>query len=175
MAGDFLENYTIVGEILRSHGIKGELKVRPETFDPSRFKSLKRVFLAHPSHKEVREFEITSVRGSDSLLIVKFNHINNPEDAKLYNQYLILIPDEERLPLDDGSFYISDLIDLDVKDKDHNVFGKVLDVLDYPANFVFEIKMDNKTILAPWIDDCILNINLDENHIIIDRDFLAEL
>ena len=168
---DWLEGYTVIGIIQKPHGVRGEMKVRPETFDPSRFKKLTQIYLGNPKSEEIRLENLESSRFHGETLLVRLESISTPEEVKLLQFQLLLIKEEDRLPMEEG-YYYSDLEDLKVLDQNGEEKGKVLEVLEYPANEALVLKIKGKKILAPWIDDCVLEIDLDEEFVKIDFDFL---
>ncbi len=169
---DWLEGYTVIGSIQKPHGVKGECKVRPDTFDPSRFKKLDQAFLANPKTEQIQTLKIESSRFSGETLLIKFEEFSTPEVISENRFNLILVKETDRLPIDDG-FYYSDLNNLVVKDLNDSIRGNILEVLEYPANEVIVIQTPSEKVLAPWIDDCVKEINLDAKFILIDFDFLG--
>jgi 16S rRNA processing protein RimM len=172
---DWLEGYTIIGEIQKPHGVRGDIKVRSETDDPSRFGKVNKLFLANPRTKHIKEVHLESFRVSGETLFLRLEEFNAPEPIAEHRFNLFCILDEERAPLEEGQFYLSDLEGLPVLDQNDEEIGTVLEVIEYPANDVFEIQTKTKKILAPWVDDCIIDISLEDNFLKIDTDFLGDM
>ena len=150
-----------VGAITSTHGIKGEVKVFPTTDDPNRFKILKNVIL--DTDKELIELEISGVKFFKQFVILKFKGINDINDIEKYKGKKLLVTRENAVELEEGEYFIADLIGLKVVTEEGNVLGELTDVLQTGANDVYEVKMDNgKEVLIPAIKDCILDVDLNE-------------
>ena len=160
-----MENLLRVGVIANTHGLKGEVKVFPTTDDPERFKMLKEVIL--DTGKEKLNLTVQSVRFFKNLVIVKFKEYNNINDIEKYKGKDLLVTRENAVPLEDGEYFIADLLNLDV---DTGVsLGFLYDVLQTGANDVYIVKNEEtkKEILLPAINECILDINTEEGRIIV--------
>ena len=150
-----------VGAITSTHGIKDEVKVFPTTDDPNRFKVLKEVIL--DTDKELIELEIASVKFFKQFVILKFKGINDINDIEKYKGKKLLVTRENAVELEEGEYFIADLIGLKVVTDDGSELGELTDVLQTGANDVYEVKMNNgKDVLIPAIKDCILNVDLNE-------------
>lgn len=150
-----------VGAITSTHGIKGEVKVFPTTDDPNRFKVLKNVIL--DTDKELIELEITGVKFFKQFVILKFKGINDINDIEKYKGKKLLVTRENAVELEEGEYFIADLIGLKVVTDEDEEFGELTDVLQTGANDVYEVKMINgKEVLIPAIKDCILDVNIKE-------------
>ena len=156
-----------VGVIANTHGLKGEVKVFPTTDDPKRFKTLKEVIL--DTGKEKRNLTVQSVRFFKNLVIVKFKEYNNINDIEKYKGKDLLVTRENAVPLEEGEYFIADLLNLDVYDDTGVRLGFLEDVLQTGANDVYIVKNEEtkKEILLPAIDECILDINIDEGRITV--------
>ena len=92
-------------------------------------------------------------------------------------------PKSERLPAPEGEYYLDDLEGFRVKLEDGRDIGEVLEVEELPTVNAFHVKFDAafqrefsaKTILAPWIDDCVLDVDEDGKSIIFSADYLKSL
>lgn len=150
-----------VGAITSTHGIKGEVKVFPTTDDPNRFKVLKNVIL--DTDKELIELEIAGVKFFKQFIILKFKGINDINDIEKYKGKKLLVTRENAVKLEEGEYFIADLIGLNVITDEDEELGELTDVLQTGANDVYEIKMQNgKEVLVPAIKDCILDVNIEE-------------
>ena len=159
-----MDNYFRVGVIANTHGIKGEVKVFPTTDDANRFKKLKQVYV--DLGREKVELEVAGCRFFKNLVIVKFKGIDDINDIEKYKGKDLLVSWENAVPLDEGEYYIADLIDLKVINEDNEEIGVLYDVMQTGANDVYVINMTNgKELLLPAIDDCVLDINLEEGYI----------
>ncbi len=149
-----------VGVIANTHGVKGEVKIFPTTDAPERFKKLKSVIL--DAKREKITLEIQSARFFKNLIIVKFKGIENINDIEKYKGCDLYVTRENATPLNEGEYYIADLIDMNVVDEDGKELGVLFDVMQTGANDVFVVKLNEseKELLLPNIPDCVLNVDL---------------
>ncbi|MCG6553319.1 MAG: ribosome maturation factor RimM [Candidatus Magnetominusculus sp. LBB02] len=93
-------------------------------------------------------------------VILKFDGIDTPEEAALYNNMTMEAEGVEMPPLEDGQYYIEDIIGLDVIAASGEALGKVSDVLSFPANDVYVMQYAERECLIPAIADVIKEINI---------------
>ncbi len=161
-----MEDLLRVGVIANTHGIRGEVKVFPTTDEKERFKDLKKVIL--DMGKEQKVLEIQSVRFFKNLVILKFKGIDNINDIEMYKGKDLLVTREDAVPLEEGEYFIADLLDLDVYSDEDEKIGVLYDVMQTGANDVYVVKTEEgKEILLPAIDECILDIDLEENRMTV--------
>lgn len=161
-----MQEYLEVGQIVNTNGLKGLLKVNPFTDDITRFERLKTIFIEHK--KELLEFEIESVRYQKKQVLLKLKGIDTIEEAEKYREDYLKINrnKEEKLPED--TYYIVDLIGLDVYTEDGEILGKLDDVFSTGSNDVYVVKnSEGKQILLPAISDVIKNIDLKQKKIVV--------
>ncbi len=161
-----MDNYLRVGVITTTHGVRGEVKVFPTTDDPGRFKYLKKVLL--DTGKEMLPFEIEGVKFFKQMVILKFKGIDNINDIEKYRGKDLMIPREEAVPLEEGEYFIFDLIDSVVLTEDGKELGVLSEILTTAANDVYVVKTSaGKEILIPSIKECILDVDVDNKKIIV--------
>ena len=159
-----MEDLLRVGVITSTHGIRGEVKVFPTTDDPARFKKLKDVLL--DTGKGMLALEVESARFFKNQVILKFKGIDNINDIEKYKSRDLLVTRENAVPLEEGEFFICDIIGSIVVEEDGSEFGTLTDVMETGANDVFVVETkDGKEVLLPCIPDCIRDINVEEKKI----------
>lgn len=161
-----MQEYLEVGQIVNTNGLKGLLKINPFTDDITRFERLKTILVEHK--KELLEFEIESVRYQKKQVLLKLKGIDTIEEAEKYREDYLKINrnKEEKLPED--TYYIVDLIGLDVYTENGELLGKLDDVFSTGSNDVYVVKnSEGKQILLPAISDVIKNIDLEQKKIVV--------
>lgn len=155
-----MEQFLQVGVISSMHGIRGEVKVFPTTDDPARFKKLKKVLLN--TGRERLELEIQSVRFFKQFVILKFRGIDNRNDIEKYKGKSLLVPREDAVPLEEGEYYVADLIGMEVFTPEGR-FGVLKDVMKTGANEVYIIDSDEHgEVLLPAIRQCIQDVDVEK-------------
>ncbi|WP_373898476.1 ribosome maturation factor RimM [Haloimpatiens sp. FM7315] len=152
--------YFKVGQIINTHGIQGEIKVNPLTDDINRFKNLKRVLL------DGQERAITSVKFQKDKVILKIEGINSMDDAMRCKGKYLEINRKDAVPLEENSYFISDLLNCKVFDTEGVEIGKMYDVIKTGNNDVYWIKGD-KEVLVPALKNVVVNVDMDNLKIII--------
>ena len=99
-----------VGVISSTHGLKGEVKVFPTTDDPARFRDLREVILE--AKRETRDLEVERVKFFKQFVIVKFKGLDRIEEVEGYKGAELWVTRENAVPLEEGEYYIADLIGL---------------------------------------------------------------
>ena len=157
-------DYFRVGVIANSHGVKGEVKVYPTTDDAARFKNLETIYL--DENGTYQELHIKSVKFVKNMVVLGFEEYNNMNDILGLKGMELYVDRENAIPLNEGEFYVADMVGADIVTDEGNHFGTLQDVLKTGANDVYVIKTDDgKEVLFPSIPECILRKDL-ENKVI---------
>lgn len=159
-----MEELFRVGVISNTHGIRGEVKVYPTTDNVRRFDDLKEVIL--DTGKEQLIIHVTSVKYFKNMVILKFKEFDNINDIIPYKGMDLLVTRENAIPLEEGEYYIADIIGSKVITDEDKILGTLTDVLQTGANDVYVVKTkDGKEVLLPSIEECILDRDI-ENKIV---------
>ena len=129
----------------------------PYTDSPELLAEFDRLFLGK-AHTEVI---IEHSRAFKNMVIAKIEGVNTPEEAdKLRNKLLYMHRDD--LELDEDTYFIQDLIGMEVRDADSGqVYGKIADVMQTGANDVYVVKGDDREYLVPAIGDVVVSTDID--------------
>jgi 16S rRNA processing protein RimM len=172
----YKEGYTAVAKLLKPFALKGYVKTQPLSFDFFRYKDLSEICLFNPHDGSELNLKIDHAYDKQDYWYLHFEMINSPEEIAKYRNWEIIVPDAERSPLPEGMYYFSDLVGLEaINDEGVKIGAKVLEARENPANDIILFRHKGKTIIAPWIEECIGEINLEENTIVLHTDFLADI
>ena len=160
-----MENLLQVGVITTTHGIRGEVKVFPTTDDPRRFEELPSILL--DTGKELCELEIQRVKYFKLFVILKFRDVDDINEIEPYKGKSLYVTRDMAVPLEENEYYIADLIGMDVFLEDGSLFGRIKDVLETGANDVYIVQTQEKEVLIPAIKDCILQVDVESNKMVI--------
>ncbi len=115
--------------LIRTQGRKGELLAEILTDFPERFAERTRLHLRKPgAASTVREVTLESHWLHKGRVVLKFAGIDSMNDAELLRGLEVVIPREQRAPLDEDAAYIDDLIDCVLVDRASGPVGKIIDV-----------------------------------------------
>lgn len=162
-----MQEYFEIGQIVNTYGIKGFLKVVPYTDDMRKFEKLKTIEINKKG--TLAKYEIEEVKYSKNTVLLKLKGIDDINEAEKYKNCYIRInrSDNEQLPED--TYYIVDLIGLEVVTVDGEFLGKVQDIFSTGSNDVYVVKDElGKQILLPAIESVIKEINLDAQKITVE-------
>ena len=161
-----MNDYLQIGKIVKTHGTKGEVKVIPLTDNIERFKNLQNIFIEKEGVLE--QFHILSYKNFKNNLIIKFESINNMDEAsKLMNKFLLIHRKHSVKP--EGSHFICDIIGCNVYLEDESCIGQVKDVIKTGSNDVYVVKdeMKSKEILVPALKSVVKKISIEERKIVV--------
>lgn len=161
-----MEKYLEIGQIVNTFGIKGQVKIVPFTDDITRYDELKEIYVEKKN--ELKLFQIEQVNYKKNMVILKLKGIETVEEAeKLRNCYLkIDRKDAKKLPKD--TYFIVDLLGLDVYTDEGKLLGKVDDIYNAGSSDIYVIKDElGKQILLPAIKDVLKEFDLENQKIIV--------
>jgi len=147
-----------VGTYVNTHGVRGEIKIYPHTDDINRFSDLKSLYMK--TKKEIFECKVSSVKYFKNMVIMKIKGIDNINDIERYKGSDLYVTREQAVPLEEGEYFLCDIIDAKVITDEDEEIGTVKDVLQTGANDVYIVKTpDNEEVLIPVIPSCVLDID----------------
>lgn len=154
-----MKQFLETGKITGTHGLKGEVRVQPWADSPEFLAEFDELYL----DKGAKKVEITAARVHKNMLIMKIKGVDSIEEAdRLRNKVLYMNRDD--VELDEDTYFVQDLIGLEVLDDDTGEhIGVLADVSETGANDVYHIKDDNgKETLIPAIPDVIKAVSPEE-------------
>ena len=161
-----MTKYLEIGQIVNTFGIKGMVKVKPFTDNIERFSNLEKIYIKNKSGQT--EYKIQEVKYHKNMVLIKFEGIENPEQADLLRNSYLIVDRETEEPLESGRYYIVDMIGLDVFTDDNEYLGKLEDIYNTGSNDIYVVKNElGKQVLLPAIEDVIKNIDMDNKKVIV--------
>lgn len=160
--------YITLGKIVKTFGIKGEVKVYSSShFSSARYKKGNKVTLFNEKTNERLEYTIYSYRKDGNMDIISFEELKNINLVEPYVNYLVQIK-KNSATLPRGYYHYSDLKACLVYDETKNIIGKVKEVEEFASYQTLRIERNNqKDILVPFVKAFILSVDLDNHSIII--------
>ena len=140
------------GEIVTTHGVKGEMKVLPWVDGPEILCEFDRVRIAG------REYNVQSCRIQKSCNLLKVEGIDTMEAAQALRGKTVELYRED---IDDEVIFAAELIGVEVF-CDGELLGKITDVLDYPGNSVYVVKGEHEYMI-PAVKQFVLSTDLEQN------------
>lgn len=161
-----MPNLLEIGQIVNSYGIKGFLKVVPFTDDVTRYDNLKTIYIER--NKKLQEMEIEEVKYHKNLVLLKLKGIDDINDTLQFKNCYIKIDRQDAVELPDDTYFIVDLIDMEVYTDDEKILGRIVDVFPTGSNDVYVVKDElGKQTLLPAIGDVIKNVDVPNKKMIV--------
>lgn len=151
-----------IGQIVNAVALKGEVKVYNYSDYKERYEEIDYVYV------EDKKTEIESVRYMKEMPIVKLKGANDRNAAEALKGKDLFIDETQLRELPEDTFYIRDLIGMDVKDTEGNKIGTLSDVIQNSAQDLYEVKLeDGKKTLIPAVGEFIVDISLEDKCITV--------
>ena len=161
-----MQQFLEIGQIVNTFGIKGMVKVKPFTDDITRFDRLKNIYIE--IHKNRKIYEIEEIKYHKNMVLIKLKGIDKVEDAELLRNAYLKVDRKDEPELEEGTYYIVDLLGLDVYSDDGKFLGNVDDIYNTGSNDIYVVKNEmGKTLLLPAISEVIKEINLENKKITV--------
>ena len=161
-----MQEYFEIGQIVNTFGVKGMVKVVPYTDDITRFNNLKDVYIIKKNKSE--KYDIEEVEYHKNMVLIKFKNINSIDEAEVLRNSILKVARKDAIPLEEGSYYIADLIGANVYTDEGKLIGVLQDIYNTGSNDIYVVKDElGKQTLLPAIKDVIKEISLEENKIIV--------
>ncbi|MCZ3375982.1 ribosome maturation factor RimM [Rhizobium sp. AG207R] len=161
-----LQNPVLMATIGAAQGLRGEVRARAYTSDPTALGDY-----GHLHSMDGRSFEVLEIREAKNVVIVRFRGINDRNAAEALNG-LELYVERDNLPddeLDDDEFFYTDLEGLEAVDDQGVGYGTVSGIYDFGAGDLLELKGPGKRpVLIPFSEAAVLEIDLEGGKILID-------
>ena len=162
-----MQEYFEIGQIVNTSGLKGLVKVNLFTDDITKIEEFDKVIIE--KNKKQQEYEIEEVKYQKNQALIKFKGIDNIDEAeKLRNSYIKIHRDDEpELPED--TYYIVDLIGLEVFSDEGNKLGVLKEVYPIPSgeHDIYVVDTGEKEMLLPAIGEVVVSIDIPNKKMIV--------
>ena len=162
--------FLVVGQVVGAHGVGGELKVQVLSEDPHRFGRMEQVYIGlEEDEPEPRVLERFRLHKGNALL--KLAGCDDRDTAALLRGYLLQVPIEDAIPLEEGEYYEYQILGLKVWTVSGEHLGKVVEVLVTGANDVYVVHgtyPGHGEILIPALESVVLEIDLEAARMVVD-------
>lgn len=157
-----------IGEIVGSHGVRGEVKIYPLTDYPQRFQELDAVKVRKDG--QLRTLHVSSIRRHKNIYVAVFREIADRNQADALRNWELVVDYQEAVPLPQGHYYDYQLENLEIIDLGTNTpLGKLREVMHLPANAVYRMERpDGKSVLIPALKQIVKEVDLEGRRMYID-------
>lgn len=159
----------VVGKVAKPQGIHGEVKVHCYVDAPQGLARLAQVYIGGVSYRILR----VRVAGQDAILLLE--GIVDRNAAELLRDAEVLVDRADADGLKRGDYFISDLVGLAVVDNEGARWGSIVDVLQYGAADIFDIRLGKRQFLVPFLKRLVLHIDLQQGQMTVDAQVWREV
>lgn len=145
------EDWLEIGTIVSPQGLKGELRVYPNSDFPERFEQPGQRWLQRPGETEPQPIELLGGRyiPGKELYVVRLAGVENRNQAEVLRGCRLLVPESDRPELGEDEYHVRDLLDLEVFNQlTGEAIGVVVDVIR-AGNTILEVKLNQQPAPAP--------------------------
>lgn len=160
-----MKDYIKVGKIVNTHGVKGCVKCISLTDDLERFDNLEYIY----TEKDDVKRKIENVWYSKGMVYLTLENISDMSAAESFKDSYISILESQLRKLPKDTYYLFDLLGVDVFTTDGEFVGKINDIFQTGANDVYEVKNKNKSYLIPAVKDFVKEVNIQEKKMVIEN------
>lgn len=171
-----------IGRIVAPQGLRGEVRVYPNSDFPERFEQPGDRWLRYPGATEPEPIRLVSGRflSGKGLYVVQFEGIRDRTQAEALRDCQILVPEGDRPALEEDEFHVLDLLGLKVIDQaTQTPIGVVVDVIA-AGNDLLEVQLNSVTaespetagskrksanVLIPFVRAIVPVVDLEQRHI----------
>lgn len=145
-----MSDWVVLAYVRRARGLRGEVVVSSTGSEPERFQPglVLHAFLPGGAERGTLEVERAWLHQRD--LVLKFVGLESRNDAESLRGVELRIPEQERPPLPEGEYYLSDLIGCRMETVDGRLVGEVIEWRDYGAAPLLVVQSGEREILVPF-------------------------
>jgi 16S rRNA processing protein RimM len=148
--------YLEAGQIVGTHGVRGEVRVQPWCDSPQQFATFKKLYWDNQGKQPVK----VKARPHKNIALALLEGVDTVEAAQVLRGKMLYV-DRKDLKLPKGHYLVQDLIGITVVDADTGeTYGTLTDVSQTGANAVYHMQTEKGEVLIPAIPDVIIEINL---------------
>jgi 16S rRNA processing protein RimM len=153
--------YLLLGEILRPHGVRGEIRVRVLTEYPERLPKMSQVYIGNsPEASANRPVAIERARVQQGYALIKLSGIDTRDQAELLRGQFLMVATQDAVPLEDDEIYLYELIDMTVVTEAGDALGRLMEVIETGANDVYVINSPAYgEVLIPATPEVVLSVD----------------
>jgi 16S rRNA processing protein RimM len=161
------EEYITIGKIVNTQGNKGCVRVLPLTDFPERFYKMEQVIVFSGAKRS--KYQIERAYPHKKYIILKFKKVNEMNTAANLKGALLQVTKNQLVSLPPDTFYVFELINLEVYTTGGEYLGKVQDVLKTGANdvYVVEAQNINRSILIPALKQVVKEVDLKNKRLVV--------
>lgn len=158
--------YFEIGQISNTHGLKGEMKVRPFTEKNEDYAKLENILVDF--NGTLKEYTVESVRYQKDVVLMKLKGVDDIEEAEKLKGHYIKIPRDSAKKINEDEYFIADLLGCEVY-QDETLLGVLDDVFTAGGSDVYVVKRKGKQdLLLPAISSVVKKVDVVNQKIFVE-------
>lgn len=175
------DRLVVIGWIVGTHGVRGEVRVKPCNGSPDRFSGISRVFLGPEDPgaelgpavtvggEGCRAVTLESARPHRGMALLKVEGVVDVDAALALRGMCLYLPASELPRLHEGELYSFELVGMTCESELGERLGVVVEVVEMPAGDVLRVKPDDgPDFLVPAVGDIVRQVDLLRGRLVID-------
>lgn len=154
------DNYYELGNVVRTHGLKGELILLLDVDDPAQYKKLESIFVE--INGKLVPFFIQELQLRDEMATVLFEDIDSQQTANELVGKRAFLPLTALPKLKKGQYYYHDLIGFQVYDE-KTLIGEVKEIITSTNNTLISVDHQGKEVLIPMDPKILISVDLEKS------------
>ena len=168
-----MNEYLMIGEVLKPQGIRGEVKIKPYAANHDDFRRWKTLYIRQG--ESYAPIKARCSRVHDGFVYMTLGECASMEDAEKFRAVQLYVDRAHANPLEEDEVYISDLIGCEGIDEEGKSIGQLTDVLQHGVVDVYVFKAKGKSVMAPALKAVFPTVNVAEKRIAVIREKLEEV
>jgi 16S rRNA processing protein RimM len=157
----------VLGVVMGTHGLRGDLRVKQYNQDSELLFELAEVAVCQAGKRSMRA--IAGVRPGGKGLLLRLEGIDSIEAAEPLRGAELSVPRSALPPLDEGEFYFVDLEGLAVETRDGTAVGCVENVREYPAADVLRVRASDGLWEVPMREPYLVSVDVPGGRVVVDQ------
>ncbi len=157
--------YLAIGKVVRAHGVRGELSVTVLTEFPERFEVTEWIYLG--DEYEAEPYRLEGYRWHKKNILLSLAGVTDRTTAERLKGQFVQVPLDEAMPLPPGTYYLHQLIGLEVVTPAGQPLGRVVDILETGANDVYVVAGDDREMLLPAIPEVVQAVDIEKGQMVV--------
>lgn len=155
-----------IGKVVRSQGLKGRVRVLSYMQSPDALEGVTDLLVGATS-VDAKKYRLDVFQPGAGLLVLKLQGVDDRDAADGLKGCHVWADAEKMKPLEDGEYYWSDLMGLDVVDENDEPLGRIASIFPTGSNDVYVCKNGDREIMLPAVESVIKKIDLKRRVIVV--------
>ena len=156
---------TWLGTVLGAHGMRGEVKVRPETDDPEYYLETASFFVETAT--SLNHLDVAGMHFQKGQWLVAFAGVTSRVEAEAFKSARLLLPDEQLKPLAPGEHFRHRIRGCQVESTTGDSLGTISRIVETGANDVYEVRHKGQTYLVPVVPHIVVKVDTEAQKVVI--------